>query len=127
MNHPTIMFIVSLQSTFLTVFWHIVVLNLNPLRFYMPSDFILFIYSHPLKKLRSQVNLYFNSCTTRSGLVLIAMSTVSGFPTALAIEKIASLAKKLGGRSGKEIQATPIVVSMSDSNHGSHLRVLICQ
>ncbi|KAG5621183.1 hypothetical protein H5410_006401 [Solanum commersonii] len=51
---------------------------------------------------------------------VVAISTVRGFPTADAIEKIASLAKNFGGRSGIEIQATPIVVSMSGSNHGSH-------
>lgn len=48
---------------------------------------------------------------------------MSGFPTVDAIEKIASFAKKFGGKSGNEIHATPIVVSTSGSNQGSYLSV----
>lgn len=45
------------------------------------------------------------------GLVwfIVAISIVKGFPTVDAIEKIASLAKNLGCRSGREINATQII------------------
>ncbi|KAK4370272.1 hypothetical protein RND71_009747 [Anisodus tanguticus] len=47
------------------------------------------------------------------GLVLfvVAKSTTRGFPTTHSSENIASLAKKLGGSSGKLIQATATDVS----------------
>ncbi|KAF3669412.1 hypothetical protein FXO38_07604 [Capsicum annuum] len=42
-----------------------------------------------------------------------------------AIERIATFAKKLGGGSGKEIQTTPILVSIAGSNHGfKHSNIL---
>lgn len=59
-------------------------------------------------------------------LFLIAMSTVKGFPIADAIEKTTSFAKKFGGKSYIEIQATLIDISISGSNQGSHSNILIC-
>ncbi|XP_055834447.1 uncharacterized protein LOC129902999 [Solanum dulcamara] len=68
-------------------------------------------------------------CNILLGLVLfaVARSTVSGFPTAVAMEKTASLTKKFGGSSGKLIQATAHEVSSFGLNHGFHMKDLIWQ
>ncbi|KAH0750736.1 hypothetical protein KY290_029968 [Solanum tuberosum] len=55
----------------------------------------------------------------------VAISTCRDLPTADANEKIASLTKKFGGNSRKEIQAMAVVVSSSGSKSGSHFSVLI--
>ncbi|XP_059292391.1 uncharacterized protein LOC132045830 [Lycium ferocissimum] len=68
-----------------------------------------------------------NVCNILLGLVLlaVAISSVKGLPTADAKEKTASFAKKLGGNSGKLIQATAMDVSSSGLNQGFQMRGLI--
>lgn len=74
---------------------------------------------------------YFGPTSTltlaKLGLVLffVARSTWSGFPTAAASENTTASQKKFGGKAGKEIQATAVVVSSSGSKQGSHLKVRI--
>ncbi|XP_060197462.1 uncharacterized protein LOC132626566 [Lycium barbarum] len=63
-------------------------------------------------------------CKGRSSS-LVARSTTKGFPTAEASEKTASLAKKLGGNSGKLIHATAIEVSSFGLNQGFQISDLI--
>ncbi|TMX04595.1 hypothetical protein EJD97_006976, partial [Solanum chilense] len=100
MHNKTLFLILSLNHTFLTILWHIIILNFYTYLQYSP----LFLLIQFLIRFHNYLSR-FTSTLTLAQLILVlffvSKSTYSGFPTAGASEYTTSSPKLFGGSDEK--------------------------